>query len=59
MEIQTPVKTEVHKKIFFFQNNLLSLDIGRGLLLATCLPVGSVTANSSILFKAEFTHLVN
>jgi hypothetical protein len=46
------------KKLKKLQNNLLSLDIGRGLLLATCLPVDSPQTNASVLFKAEFSHLV-
>ena len=41
------------------EDNLLNLHIGRGLLLATCLPTDAPNTNQSaaILFKAEFTNL--
>jgi len=42
----------------YLQDNRLSLDIARGLLLATCLPQNSSKKEAAILFKAEFSHLV-
>ena len=43
--------------IFVQEDNLLNVNIGRGLISAKCLPNNNPKADPATLFKAEFTNL--
>ena len=43
--------------IYVQEDNLLNVNIGRGLISAKCLPNNNPKADPATLFKAEFTNL--